>query len=390
MRRAILFAGVLACLVASAACASGGSGTSGPGPTDALTTTTAADSGAASAASDSLTSKTVWLCHPGLSPNPCQSSLDTTVIAADGSMRVKTAPPTPDPKVDCFYVYPTVSQQKTNVADLTVDPAETSVAIAQASRFSQVCRVYAPMYRQMTINAIFGHGTGPKDRSVGQQDVQAAWADYLAHENHGRGVILIGHSQGSFVLTQLIAAGIDNNPAVRKLLVAAFLLGGNVTVANGRDVGGSFQHVPVCRSSTQTGCVVAYSTFLETPVAGAIFGRSGKGTHVVCVNPAAPGGGVANLDPYYPVGQSLLGGIGVKRNRVKTPWVEYPDLVTGRCEHNATHTWLQITDVRKAGDHRLRLTEALGPTWGLHLVDVNVAYGNLVALAGSEAQAWAP
>ena len=39
-------------------------------------------------------------------------------------------------------------------------------------------------------------------------------------------------------------------------------------------------------------------------------------------------------------------------------------------------TWLQIT--ADAGDSRPVVTPTLGPTWGLHLDDVNLALGNLV------------
>ena len=126
------------------------------------------------------------------------------------------------------------------------------MAIAQASRFSQACRVSAPMYRQVTIAALAGRGTGKRahDRF---KDVVAAWNDYLQHDNNGRGVVLIGHSQGAFVLRQLIAKYIDANPAVRKRMVSAILLGGNVIVPTGKDVGGDFQHVPACASATQTG-----------------------------------------------------------------------------------------------------------------------------------------
>ena len=49
-----------------------------------------------------------------------------------------------NPPIDCFYVYPTVSPQPGILANLQIDPAETSVAEAQASRFSEDCRVYAP------------------------------------------------------------------------------------------------------------------------------------------------------------------------------------------------------------------------------------------------------
>ena len=77
------------------------------------------------------------------------------------------------------------------------------------------------------------------------------------------------------MLTQLIASEIDPNPDVRGRLVSALLLGGNVTVAAGQDVGGDFQNIPACRSADQTGCVVAYSSFIEPPPTDSAFGRVG-------------------------------------------------------------------------------------------------------------------
>ncbi len=35
------------------------------------------------------------------------------------------------------------------------------------------------------------------------------------------------------------------------------------------------------------------------------------------------------------------------------------------------------------------MSAALGPTWGLHLVDVNIALGNLVTLVGEQGTAFA-
>ena len=75
------------------------------------------------------------------------------------------------------------------------------------------------------------------------------------------------------MLTKLIASEIDPNPDVRGLLVSALLIGGNVTVPTGQDVGGDFQNFPACRSASQTGCVVAYSSFIEPPPADTVFGK---------------------------------------------------------------------------------------------------------------------
>ena len=98
---------------------------------------------------------TVWLCKPGLANNPCAPGLKTTLVSPTGAiLGTKTVKRTKDPKVDCFYVYPTVSDQPTPNANLHIDPEERSIALYQAARYSQYCRVFAPMYRQLTLAGI--------------------------------------------------------------------------------------------------------------------------------------------------------------------------------------------------------------------------------------------
>lgn len=378
---------VLCCLAVSGVTACSGSGSNGqatPTSTPGVTTTTAAPTSVKPHAAD-----TTWLCRPDGDDDPCDADESITEITADGTKTVQHPEPAAKPPIDCFYVYPTVSTQSTPVANLDIDPAQIAVAKAQASRFSQVCRVFAPMYRQRTISGIFGGKATAAESKYAYDDVRNAWEDYLANDNDGRGVILIGHSQGSFVLTKLIADQIENDPAIRKRLVSAMLLGGNVTVPDGKEVGGSFTHIPVCTKATQTGCVVAYSAFGDTPVEHAMFGKATDGMHVVCTNPAALGGGAAELHPAFVTGESLLGSVDLGTAEVDTPWVGYPGLFTGECRSNATHTWFQITAHRTGPDDtRPELAEPLGPTWGLHLVDMNIAMGDLVALAGDQARAY--
>src|SRR5258705_253586 len=112
------------------------------------------------------------------------------------------------------------------------------------------------------------------DRALGYNDVLDAWNYYLQHDNRGRGVVLIGHSQGSGVLTQLIRNEIDGKP-VQSKIVSALLLGTSLPVPKGKDVGGAFQHIPVCRAASQTGCVIAYASFRSTipPPENTRFGR---------------------------------------------------------------------------------------------------------------------
>ena len=109
----------------------------------------------------------------------------------------------------------------------------------------------------------------PISWALGYEDVRAAWRYYLAHDNGNRGIVLIGHSQGTSILTELIRREIEGTP-VQSRIVSALLIGGpdGILVPRGQDVGGTFPHLPVCRAATQTGCVVAYSSFRSRTAGG--------------------------------------------------------------------------------------------------------------------------
>jgi Protein of unknown function (DUF3089) len=340
--------------------------------------------------------KTVWLCKPGLKDNACEVSLKTTrlspagdVLGTDNVRRVRK------PRFDCFYVYPTVSDQQAPQATKRIDPEERSVALYQTSRYSRDCRVYAPMYRQITLSGLTNPSTvTPEMRESGYADVREAWRTYLRKFNRGRGVVLIGHSQGTFVLRRLVAEEIDRKKALRDRLISALLLGGNVTVAKGKDVGGDFKKVGACRSKRQTGCVVAFSTFNATPPANALFGRSANAKReVLCTNPAALGGGSANLDSVYPsepfAPGSTIGAItlavGVPTPQVPGAWREYRGAYRARCSSAGGANALEISPLGGAPT----LNPIPDATWGLHLVDANIALGNLADLVRTQAAAWA-
>jgi len=354
----------------------------------------AAGAGVASAGPASVSaSATVWLCRPGMADNPCTPGLATTKTTPSGGV-LGVSPPrvVAHPAIDCFYVYPTVSDQKTANADLTVDPTERSIALYQAARFSSDCRVFAPMYRQLTLSAINGQ-VAASEAAIAYGDVTAAWLTYLRRYNHGRGVVLIGHSQGSFILRQLIAAQIDPSPDLRHLLVSAILPGGNVTVRQGSDVGGDFRHIRACHSASQLGCVIAYSTFDAVPPADSLFGRTTTpGLRVLCTNPAALAGGSGILDPVFPgqpfaPGSTIAAGIallGYTVPQVTTPWVSVPGAYAARCSGVGGASVLEATP--RHGAPTIHPSPTSG--WGLHLVDVNLALGNLVAIVQQEAGAY--
>jgi hypothetical protein len=307
--------------------------------------------------------------------------------------------------IDCFYVYPTVSDQLGPNADLSISPEVRSIALYQAARYAQVCRVFAPVYRQMTVPSLTNGSITAAVARKAYGDVVAAWKEYLAKYNHGRGVVLIGHSQGAGHLQQLIRTRVDGKPIARRL-VSAILLGGNVTVRKGRDTGGIFKRIRACRSDTQLGCVVAFSTFNATPPADTQFGRSGsrfgKLFHqpsgpryeVLCTNPAdlARNRGVALRSivpeqPYAP-GTLIAAGISILGFAVpaaSTTFVEGHGLFTGRCAHAGGANVLRVQSTNGTPP----LTPSPDPTWGLHLLDANVAQGDLVTLVAAQAARYA-
>jgi hypothetical protein len=340
----------------------------------------------------------LWLCHPDLADNPCEIPLDTTMQRADGTAKVSTPkrPPSAKRPVDCFYVYPTVSNDLSSYAQLRKAPELVSIAEYQAARFSQHCRMFAPIYRQSTMAGLVAGLIGlPRQQGPGYADVLAAWRQYLARDNHGRGVVLLAHSQGSFVLRQLIAEEIEPHRAVRERLVGALLFGGNVEVAKGRTTGGDFDKLPLCTRTGQAGCVVAYSSFASDPTGSATFGNSRElrpGLEVACTNPARLAGRArqpfAAVQPSEPFALGLLN-VAILATysgnvpKASTTWVSPPDRFTGGCERiNGVHVF------RYRPTPGSRRPHEFPPTWGTHVVDMNLGLGNLTRIVKLQTRTW--
>jgi pimeloyl-ACP methyl ester carboxylesterase len=305
-------------------------------------------------------------------------------------------------------VYPTVSTDPTPTSDMIADPAEVNVIHQQFARFGSACRPYAPLYRQVTLaglRRLIAEGGGGPGLSRGPQydDVRDAWRHYLEHDNRGRGVVLVGHSQGSFILAELIRQEIEGKP-VQSRIVSAILLGATISVPRGRDVGGAFQHMPLCRAATQTGCVITYVSFRSTapPPSNTRFGKvSEPGMVAACTNPAALAGGSGELRAYLSrEGRTITGAARPRpwvtpERPIETPWISVPGLLTASCASNEHATYLEVTVHGNPSDPRSDdITGDLGAgsqilaDWGLHLIDVNLAMGNLVDIVSQQSRAW--
>jgi hypothetical protein len=375
-------------------------------PLSAQTPAQSAATSTTPAANDYRDGKT-WLCRPGRN-DACAADHTTTVIAADGKLTREAWTVDSSAPIDCFYVYPTVSTDPTPNSDMTADPAELNVIRQQFARFGSKCRQYAPLYRQVTLaglrRMLAPGGTLTIDRGLQYDDVRDAWNDYLEYDNKGRGVVFVAHSQGSFILNRLIREEIDGKP-IQSRLVSAILLGTTLAVPAGRDAGGSFQHIPLCKAPAQTGCVITFASFRSTlpPPPNTLFGKVSDATMVAaCTNPAALAGGSGELHAYLDkTARTITSAPPPKpwvtpEQPIDTPWVSVPGLLTARCTANENASgYLEVTVNGNPSDPRTDdITGDIGvggnvaANWGLHLIDVNLVMGNLLDIVGQQAKAY--
>ena len=355
-------------------------------------------------ATPKYTNPDAWLCRPGRT-DACAANQDATIIRADGTQSIERFSRDDNPKFDCFYVYPTVSLDASPNSDMTAGPEEITVATHQAGRFAKHCRVFAPLYRQVTLLALRDAMLGQPmkgDRARAFADVKAAWEEYLAYDNHGRGVVLIGHSQGSGILKELVAKVIEGTP-VQRQIISVIIPGTNVAVPAGKDVGGDFKSTPLCHSDKDSGCVVSYVSFRADapPPANSRFGIAAQpGMTVACVDPAALDGVVKPVDAYLGargagIASASQGAWSQDGAVVTTGFVKVPGLLSTRCVTSGTASYLAVTTNANPADKRtdhivgdvMYGGKAL-PDWGLHLLDLPVVMGDLVELTDDQAKAW--
>jgi hypothetical protein len=325
-----------------------------------------------------------WICHPQLATDECRN-LATTVIAPDGSQTIENLTPAADPAFDCFYAYPTTSSDPGPNSDLTFDRSEADTVRAQVARYASVCRVFAPVYRSITLAGLLS--ASPEAREIAYGDVVDAWRSYVVDQNAGRGVVVIGHSQGAGHLRRLLEEEIGPDPARRALLVAAVLLGSSVP-REGLD------EVPPCATANDAGCVVSYSSYPadSPPTPGALFGIArDTGEAALCVDPAALLGDDGIVDSVLPTQLSLLGGV-AGFETITTPFVRLTDAVRTTCAEANGFGYLAVALVSAPGDVRQLgglVEQRLGPIWGLHLLDANLNQDILIELVTRQAAAWA-
>ena len=344
-----------------------------------------------------------WLCRPGRN-DVCALPLSVTTITADGQ---RTKGPAivanANAPIDCFYVYPTVSNDPGGNSDMNAGPEEQSVTFAQFSPLRTQCRMFAPLYRQITLAALRSRFTGTPmkaDAGMAYGDVVAAWNHYLAHDNKGRGVVLIGHSQGARMITELVAREVEGKP-VQKQIVSVIPIGSNLMVPKGQDVGGNFKSTPLCRSASQTGCAISWVSFRANtpPPSGSLFGRPVGNDEVACNHPAALAGGATQSKVWFSKRSDVSAATGPGTAKwqalvasVDTPFFHLPGFVTTQCVNNANGSYLaaKATPDNRADDFGGDVVAGgnVIDTWGLHLIDVSLGIGDLIDVVGQQAKAY--
>lgn len=356
--------------------------------------------------SDDYSDDETWLCRPG-HDEICTEDMDVQVIDSDGNSELLEFEAVEDAPVDCFYVYPTVSADPETNSDLVPGPSEITTVRTQAAHLGSECRVFAPMYRQVTLTALFAaldEGETPFSddaADIAYESLLDAWKHYIANDNEGRGVVLVGHSQGAGVLTQLIIDEIEGDADLADRLVAAYVLGSAAQEPVDDGAEGSFAELEACQTPEDTGCIVSWSSYRNTspPPDDAIFARGEDRTRAMCTNPGALDGGIALLTPYFSTGE--VGVAGVPTSGADTdwvdpdsgieltaPWVALPDLVEGQCVEDGEFHYLEITLAGEDGPRSNEFSEGLTPEWGLHLLDTNLPMGQMIELVRSQIESY--
>ncbi|MBR0347726.1 MAG: DUF3089 domain-containing protein [Rudaea sp.] len=359
-----------------------------------------------------------WLCKPGRI-DACAIDVNATTISPRGASTVDAfVRPSAEKPIDCFYVYPTVSMQDADLSDLVQESAQFSRVRTQFARYANVCRLFAPMYRQVTLKTMAQHAVDLKtfdpnaelaaapQYKTAYADILAAWKYYLAHDNHGRGVILIGHSQGAFLLRDLIKAEIEGRDA-QKNLVSAHLAGVVIAVSKTDAARNEFKTLKSCTDGAQTNCFISFSTFAESdppPTWSKAFGVSKvSGAVNNCSNPAALSGDSGRLLPYVDASRNIEASeAAIKWTKtgatVATPLVALPDFLKAECvsrDDGAGYLAIRFANASAQADVRERYLPGhvyVGPVllsnWGLHDADMELTMGNLVKLAALQAVSW--
>ena len=211
-------------------------------------------------------------------PQPIKSTIDYSDIIYWYSLGDESH------AADVFYVYPTVStisfedNGSSWFADITLPEVREEANGNQ--RFNKMLyseyNFYAPYYRQMIFEA-YQQPDAMLDSlaQMAAKDVCDAFQYYMAHFNHGRPFFLMGHSQGSQMLIELLKHGMTEEQ--HKLMVAAYCIGYHVTA---EELAGYHKALKPATDSIETGKLIIFNSVTDTTAIGRV-----SRNDVVGINP---------------------------------------------------------------------------------------------------------
>ena len=325
----------------------------------------------------------LWFARAGL-PGSSPVMWRPDGMVADGIVADAMAADAAPYDVAVFFVHPTSYLKKTHWNAPLDDPQARQIGElmvrANASVFADAAEVWAPRYRQATLGAFLSDLPAARQaHDLAYADVAEAFAAFVAAQPRGRGIVLAGHSQGSFILKRLLREKIAGTPLARRI-VAAYVIGWVVDTK--RDLPG--MGLPACTDARQTGCVISYLSFADNAAPatmrnayerfarppGAPAAAPAAAPHYLCSNPLT--GGIGGTAP----ASANLGGI-VPDLKLEQATLT-PGLVGAACHADGT---LRIGPGPDLGPFVL-------PGGNYHVYDYALFWSNLRRDFGLRAAAW--
>lgn len=348
-------------------------------------------------ASPDYADKANWACRPDVDGDACDRDLTAVEVLPNGTTQLVPHQRAPAPKIDCFYIYPTVDLNPLPGLHQSIqDKSEPEKTTAiQAARLSEVCRVFAPLYRQVTIGTYL---TASEDRKLcfdaAYDDVRRAFEHYLQNDNQGRGFVIYGHSQGGQITSRLVRERIETDSAVRARLVAALPIGWPIGTDESLATGGSFKTVPVCKTKQELGCMMGYRTYAAGNNFPTDTAQYSEGSFAVCTLPPDPSSAQTILSRSYFPSDLSSGGMFPASIASQAPYVLYRRMFKARCVSQGSSKAMEISLAKEAGDGRSNPLDfsslLLSSSNGTHIMDVQFTEGDLIDVIAAKAAAYAP
>jgi len=174
-------------------------------------------------------------------------------------------PANSEKNVDAIYIYPTVYGTTSETEDDIADIDDTSMRVMalysaanQASVFEESCNIYAPYYRQFTVDSLLDiMDNSPESMYyLASQDLYPMLDYYFENYNKGKPFILAGHSQGSVWLSIILEDYMKEHPEYLENMVAAYAIGYSIT----EEYLGRNSHLKFAKGAEDTGVIISYNT----------------------------------------------------------------------------------------------------------------------------------